>query len=73
MTDPYEKLANAIILAAVKDWREARRKLKRKPQNKDAQHTLEECERFFRSSWFQALTELDGEVLIQKLYKEDSR
>ena len=73
MTDPYKNLANAIVLAAVKDWRDARRKLRRKPQNKDAQATVEECERFFRSSWFQQLTNLDGEFLIWKLYKEEGR
>lgn len=28
MNDPYEKLANAIILQAVKDYRTARKKLK---------------------------------------------
>lgn len=32
----YEKLANAIILQAVKDWRAARRKLKRKSKNESA-------------------------------------
>lgn len=36
MMSSYEKLANAIILQAVKDWRAARRKLKRKPQNESA-------------------------------------
>lgn len=46
MTDPYQNLANAIILTAVKDWRSARRKLKRKPKNKDAKILLEECESF---------------------------
>lgn len=45
MTDPYQNLANAIILTAVKDWRSARRKLKRKPKNKD--HTAS-----FRQSSF---------------------
>ena len=29
MTDPYENLANAIVLQAVKDWRSAVRKLKK--------------------------------------------
>lgn len=43
--DAYEKLANAIILQAVKDWRAARRKLKRKPQNESARIELDSCER----------------------------
>lgn len=71
MTDPYQNLANAIILTAVKDWRSARRKLKRKPKNEDARILLEECEKFFRSPWFASLTEVDGEMLIRKLYEED--
>ena len=28
------------------------------------------CEAFFRSDWFKALTELDGEMLIRKLREE---
>lgn len=70
---PYEKLANAIILQAVKDWRAARRKLKRKPQNESAKIELEKCERFFCSEWFTTLTDVDGEILIRKLYEEDGR
>lgn len=71
MTDPYQNLANAIILSAVKDWRLARRKLKRKPNNKDAKILLGECENFFRSAWFASLTDVDGEMLIRRLYEED--
>ena len=29
-----------------------------------------ECERFFRSGWYKALTSVDGEYLIQKLREE---
>jgi len=32
MTDPYEQLANAIILQAVKDYRDALKKLKKRPR-----------------------------------------
>ena len=71
--DAYEKLANAIILQAVKDWRAARRKLKRKPQNESARFYVESCERFFRSAWFTTLTDVDGAVLLRKLYEEDDR
>ena len=71
MTDPYQNLANAIILSAVKDWRLARRKLKRKPNNKDAKILLEECENFFHSRWYASLTDGDGEMLIRRFYEED--
>lgn len=67
MSDPYEALANAIILQAVKDYRVAKRKQKYRPKNKDAKLIIEDCERFFRSEWFAALTSVDGELLIKKL------
>ena len=35
MIDPYEGLANGIILLAVKDWREAARTLKKWSRDKD--------------------------------------
>lgn len=68
--DPYEKLANAIILQAVKDYRATRRKLKRNPRNHLAQAEADSIERFFRSPWYGCLTEVDGEMLIRKLKEE---
>lgn len=68
--DAYERLANAIIIQAAKDYRAAKRKLRRKPGNKDAQAEAESIERFFRSDWFRALTEVDGEMLLRKLNEE---
>ena len=50
--NPYEELANAIVLQAVRDYREAVKKLSRGRKNHDAQDTKEECLRFFRSKWF---------------------
>ena len=73
MDEAYSRLANAIVLQAVKDWRVARRKLKRKSHNESARIELEICDRFFRSEWFTELTEVDGGVLLRKLYEEDSR
>lgn len=70
MIDPYEKLANAIILQAVKDYREARKKLKKYPKNKDAKLMVEDCEKFFCSDWFAALTSIDGQMLLKKLQGE---
>ena len=55
----YEKLAQAIILQAVKDYR-------------DSCSYQMRCsiERFFRSEWFMVLTALDGEMLIKRLQEE---
>ena len=71
MNDPYENLANAIVLQAVKDYREARKKLKKRKKNEDAKLMVEDCESFFRSDWFKALTNLDGEMLLKKLQEEE--
>ena len=71
MMDPYENLANAIILSAVKDYRDAKRKLKRKPRNEDAKLMVEDCERFFCSDWFGALSNVDGKALLKRLKEED--
>ena len=56
---PYENLANAIILKAVKDYRMS-----------NCEGTLRELEKFFRSKWFKVLTKIDGEKLIQDLRRE---
>ena len=68
--DGYEKLANGIILLAVKDYRSALRKLMRNPRSQTANDTVQEVERFFRSDWYKSLTEVDGEMLIRKLREE---
>lgn len=57
--NPYENLANAIILQAVKDYRLT-----------DNEHQLQEIERFFRSGWFGVLSKVDPEFLIKELRKE---
>ena len=68
--DPYENLANAIILLAVKDWRGAMSSLMKNPHNVEAMRIRGETERFFLSDWFGKLTELDGEELLRKLREE---
>lgn len=67
---PYENLANAIILQAVKDYRLALKCLRRNPRDKEAQADKAEIERFFRSEWYAALTSVDGEMLIRSLNEE---
>lgn len=48
----------------------ALRRLKKFPRDKEVRHTKRDCERFFRSGWFERLTDLNGEVLIRKLNEE---
>ena len=68
--NPYEELAQAIILQAVKDYREALRKHSKRSIYDPAIQTINEVERFFRSEWFSQLTSLDSEMLIRKLKAE---
>ena len=70
--NPYEKLANAFILQAVSDYRAALKKVKKNPNNRDVIDEALQIEKFFRSEWYQTLTSLDGEYLIERLRKEIS-
>lgn len=70
MNTSVENLANAIVLQAVKDYRDALNKLQKYPRNADARAMKNDCEKFFRSSWYQTLTSVDGEMLMQKLKAE---
>ena len=70
MADPYESLANAIITTAAKDYMTALKILKKSPANVTAQSTVDECERFFRSAWYAALTSGDSQFLIRRLREE---
>lgn len=68
--DPYEALANAIIVQAAQDVRVAYKAIKRNPKNYTAQRTIDEVEKFFNSAWFEALTDVEGSYLIRKLREE---
>ena len=68
--NPYERLANAIILQAVTDYRVALKKIKAHPKNRQAIDEALEIERFFRSGWYSQLTSVDGEYLIKRLQDE---
>lgn len=56
---PYENLANAVIMQAVRDYR--------KCQNPGI---LQELEQFFLSDWFMMLTKVDGTMILERLRKE---
>lgn len=67
---PYEALGNAVVLQAVKDYREAVHKLSRGKKNTIAESTKQECERFFQCPYFNVFTQLDGKALLSQLEKE---
>ena len=66
----WEELANAIIIQAVQDWREAMESLRRHPDNEEAKDTVRETEEFFLSEFYALLTTYDGETLLNRLKEE---
>ena len=63
----YQDLANAIVEQAVDDYRYA---LTGFPIKEHMVVTVESLEHFFRSDWFRALTNIEGEYIITKVRKE---
>ena len=56
--NPYQALANAIVELAVKDYKKALKQHYRFPNNKDYDDAVTSLERFFRSGWYETLTNL---------------
>ena len=69
--EPEQRLANAIIIQAAEDYRTALRCLRINPDHKPSLEMLQECERFFRSEWYQMLTTVDGEMIMRKIREEE--
>ena len=68
--DFYADLANAIIIQAVKDYRNALKTLKRYPRYEPAKKVVAEVEEFFRSEWYRTLTSVDADMLMTKIRRE---
>ena len=68
--DGWDDLAEAIILRAVEDYRHVNNRLQAKPEDTRLQTRKAEIEDFFRSSWFQVLTDLNGKHLLHQLQAE---
>ena len=68
--EPYENLANAIVLQAVKDYREVLARAASHSVKDCYQRSKDDLEGFFRSGWFNTLTSIEPEMLIAKLRKE---
>jgi len=69
---PYERLANAIVLQGVWDYRKILKKLKKNPGNREVLDEVLKLEKFFLSEWYQVLTAIDGRYLIDRIRKEIS-
>lgn len=65
-----ERLCQAVIVQAAKDYRTALHTLKRNPASGSAKDTVNEIEKFLRSEYYESLTDVNGEYLIRKLREE---
>ena len=65
-----DALVRGIVRQAAYDWRSAMAILSREPDCGQADRTRKECERFFLSDYFHALTGLDGTMILNRLKKE---
>ena len=63
----WQQLANAIVLQAVKDYKAAQRALIKKPDSKKDKATIRECDRFFRSNWYEMLTDIKPDCLLRNV------
>ena len=68
MHEPYENLANAIVVQACNDYRAALGGTGY--DYKPASACLKELEKFFRSSYYRMLTKVKGEYLMERLKEE---
>ena len=66
----FHELANAIIIQAAADYRQAHYRNMKRPYLSETVWQIRETERFFRSAWFDTLSSLNGEQLLHQLKKE---
>lgn len=66
-----DKLINAIIMSALKDYASAYRYTLYKPDNKYAIEELKKQEKFFHSEWYETLTDLNAEVLLSEVRRQE--
>ena len=63
--DNWRVLAATIVELAIKDYAEALKVLKVKPHNSECRGAKMSSEKFFKSEWFNTLSDIDPEVLIK--------
>lgn len=69
--EPYQDLANAIIIRAAKDYRFYRKYARRHPDDYWAEGEMKKIEKFFKSPWADFLCgEMDATYILDKLKEE---
>lgn len=67
--DGYVRLAHAIVEKAGKDYRTVLKRLKRHPEDSQAQYEKKRIEKFFRED-AGAYMDVDGDYIIDRIRKE---
>ena len=62
-----EELANSIVMRACKDYKRAVNKVNKDPYDISQLIIKTEIEEFFLADWFCVLTDLDGEIVLNRL------
>lgn len=66
----YSNLANAIILQAVDDYKKAKKIIPNTQENIiKKEKMINDVTSFFKSQYFQALTSVSGECILEELEK----
>ena len=68
--DPYEALANQIVIQAANDYRFFHKKPRKYPNDAESKRMIADCEKFFLGDWIKALTDVDGSFILRKLEEE---
>ena len=68
--DQWEELAQAIILQAAEDYRNALKGMQEEPEKRKHLKRKTECEHFFRSEWFRVLSKVNPDMIPDRIRKE---
>ena len=66
----YENLANAIVVTACDDWKEASASKNGIANVHGKTFSVDKIEKFFKSDWFKCLTQVDGTYILRRLKQE---
>jgi len=68
--DPWQSLANAIIVQACEDYRTVCEMVKLKPRSKQWREERRKLLEFFKSEYCSLLSKVDVDMLIEKINKD---
>ena len=66
----WQALANAIVEQAAKDYVKVLKRLVLAPKNDSLFREKKELECFFHSSWYEVLTDVDPDYLLDRLRRK---